>query len=178
MKLKELAEKYGEYEIYPDSPKHIEGAFKDLDSKDDGVLCLCVKKPKPKTIWDLKEGDTYFCVNPSQADWFKSMWTNGKIDTNRLEMGALFLTEEEAEKEVERQKVEVLLLKYGGRRWFKCDIANWVIRYNHLRSSFEYGYTKCTQHQSCIYFDTKEQAEKAIQEIGEDRVFKALFEVR
>lgn len=157
MKLKELVEQYGEYTV----PQEL------IDK---------LEKPKPNAVWDLQENDTYFCVNSSQANWFKSMWTNGKIDKNRLEMGALFLTPEEAEKDVERRKIEALLLKYGGRRWFKKDDSNyymWVNTHGSLIIS-------CTAvgMQGLIYFDTIGQAKKAMEEIGEDRIKRALFEVR
>lgn len=178
MKLKELAEKYGEYEIYTDSPKHIDDAFKNLGSKDDGVLCLFAKKPKPKTVWDLERGDRHCWVDITGAICTDVKWRDDEEDKLSRAMGYVFLTEEEALRDVERRKVETLLLKHGGRRRFKVDIANWVIRYNYTTGSFECGYTKCTQHQSCIYFDTKEQADKAVQEIGEDRIKQALFEVR
>ncbi len=157
MKLKELVEQYGEYTV----PQEL------IDK---------LEKPKPNAVWDLQENDTYFCVNSSQANWFKSMWTNGKIDKNRLEMGALFLTPEEAEKDVERRKIEALLLKYGGRRWFCENLCNWYLLFDTERIVIECE----TEYliRGTIYFDTFTQANKAVQEIGEDRIKKALFEVK
>ena len=179
MKLKELAEKYGEYEIYTDSPKHIENAFKNLDTTNDGVLCLYAKKPKPKTVWELEEGDMHNLVDfAGRVQDEDIAWMDDDFDKNARAVGNVFLTREEALRDVERRKVETLLLKHGGRRWFKADIENWIIRYNYATGSFECGYTKCTQHQSCIYFDTKEQAMEAVNEIGKERIKQALFEVR
>lgn len=174
MKLKELVEKYGEYEIYPDSPKHIENAFKDLDSKDDGTLCLCVKKPKPKSVWDLKSKDECWTLDET-GGLTHEKYGDGFFNHERREFGNVFLTEEETLKEKERRKVETLLLKFGGRRWFKDGVENWLI------VLMEDGLTWFIHNkpiQGVIYFDTEEQAEKAISEIGKQRIKKALFEVR
>lgn len=157
MKLKELVEQYGEYTVPQELIEKLE-------------------KPKPQSVWDLQEYDTYFCVNSSQGNWFKSVWTNGKIDKNRLEMGALFLTREDAEKDIERRKIEALLLKYGGRRWFKENGENYYIYYDMDIIDCTNTYEIC--YQGSIYFDTEEQAEKAIDQIGADRIKRALFEVR
>lgn len=158
MKLKELVEQYGEYTVPQELIEKLE-------------------KPKPQSVWDLQENDTYFCVNSSQGNWLKSMWTNGKIDKNRLEMGALFLTPEEAEQDLERRKVETLLLKHGGRRWFNGYNHNFYIGLDEYEEHLK-AYILMTPTQGTIYFDTKEEAEKAIKEIGTDRIKEALFEVR
>ena len=176
--MKELVEKYGEYEIYTDSPNHVVNAFKNLDTTNDGVLCLYAKKPKPKSVWDLEDGDEHAWVDGLGKVKDNYLWRDESSDSMARDVGNIFLTKEEAEKDIERRKVETLMLKHGGRRWFKFDIENWAIRYNYITGSFECGYTKCTQHQGCIYFDTKEQADKAVQEIGADRIKQALFEVR
>jgi hypothetical protein len=84
--------------------------------------------------------------------------------------------QEEAEKEVERRKFETLLLKYGGRRWFNEKGDNfYLVREN---KDFETYQAYCILPLGTIYFDTEEQAKKAISEIGEERLKRALFEVR
>lgn len=173
MKLKELVEKYGEYEIYPDSPKHIENAFKDLDSKDDGTLCLCVKKPKPKSVWELNNKDEHYSVN--ECGFIKHFDASDFIGYKR-DIGNVFLTYEDAVRERERREVETLLLKCGGRRWFKRNRYNyymWLNTYGSLIIS-----STSVRVQGVIYFDTDEQAQNAVKEIGEERIKKALFEVR
>ena len=159
MKLKELVEQYGEYTV----PQEL------IDK---------LEKPKPNAVWDLQENDTYFCVNSSQANWFKSMWTNGKIDKNRLEMGALFLTPEEAEKDVERRKIETLLLKHGGRRWFESDKSNYILYLDTYDDEIDYMWVGEHRYQGTIYFASEDEIIRAIGEIGEERIKKALFEER
>ena len=178
MKLKELAEKYGEYEIYTDSPKHIENAFKNLDSKDDGVLCLFAKKPKPKSVWDLEDGDEHAWVDGLGKVKDNYLWRDESSDSMARDVGNIFLTKEEANREVERRKVETLLLKYGGRRWLSDSKKNWSISYDRQLDEWRFLYSTRDQRQGAIYFDTKEEAEKAVQEIGAKRIKQALFEVR
>lgn len=174
MKLKDLLEQYGEYEIYTDSPKHIEEAFKNLDSKDDGVLCLFAKKPKPKTVWELNNKDEHYSV--TECGFIKHFDASDFIGYKR-DIGNVFTTEKEAEKECERRKVETLLLKHGGRRWFEKDGNNyhiWLMPDGCIRMSLIYA----APAQGLIYFDSKDEAGKAIEEIGEERIKKALFEVK
>ena len=177
MKLKELVEQYGEYEIYTDSPKHIEDAFKNLDSKDDGVLCLYAKKPKPKTAWELEDGDEHVWVDGLGKVKDYCLWRDESSDSMARDVGNIFLTKEEALKDVERRKVETLMLKHGGRRWFRTkDICNYYMWVD-TRDSLVVGCAGVGM-QGLIYFDTRKQAEKAIEEIGYERIKQALFEVR
>ena len=180
MKLKELVEQYGEYEIYTDSPNHVVNAFKDLDSKDDGVLCLFAKKPKqkPRTVWDLERGDRHCWVDITGAICTDVKWRDDEEDKLSRAMGYVFLTEEEANREVERRKVETLLLKYGGRRWRSSEKPNCFIWFDLDKNSIDVVYDISVHPLGVILFDTKEQAEKAVEEIGEERIKKALFEVR
>ncbi len=170
MKLKDLIEQYGEYEV-----SETKG-----DWCDAGHVTLELKKPSPKTVWDLKNDDVYYYIN---ADGYVNISTYAEIESeeNGVNVGNTFLTKEEAEQDVERRKVETLLLKHGGRRWFKRhkkadNESNVYIWYNDISEELKYYNTQPSQ--GCIYFDTKEQAEKAISEIGADRIKKALFEVR
>ena len=178
MKLKELVEKYGEYEIYTDSPNHVVNAFKNLDTTNDGVLCLYAKKPKPKSVWDLEDGDEHAWVDGLGKVKDNYLWRDESSDSMARDVGNIFLTKEEALKDVERRKVETLLVKYGGRRWFKLNDKNWIIDYDCNSNVFRFAYMKRDQRQGCIYFDTYEQAQKAVEEIGYERIKQALFEVR
>ena len=165
MKLKDLIEKYGEQEVLC----WAERADESLE-----WVNIKLEPPKPKTVWDLKEGDTIFIIT---CDGFieDDKWY-GCFDDER-DNGNIFLTYEDAEKDVERRKIETLLMKHGGRRWFRmgsiCNYYMWV----NTSDSLVVGCTGVGM-QGLIYFDTREKAEKAISEIGEERIKKALFEVR
>lgn len=157
MKLKELVEQYGEYTV----PQEF------IDK---------LEKLKPQTAWDLTVGEEYYYAYGLNV--CKSNWGNSEAyDLERTLSGVAFLTEEECKADIERRQVEALLLKYGGRRWFEKDGNNyhiWLMPDGCIRMSLIYA----APAQGLIYFDSKDEAGKAIEEIGEERIKKALFEVR
>ena len=168
MKLKDLIEQYGEYDVEEWFEIGTDGV---ADEK--GIM---LKKPEPKTVWDLKNNDEYYYID---ADGYVNISTYAEIESeeNGVSVGNTFLTEEEAEKDVERRKVEALLLKHGGRRYFDGHNHNFHIGLDEYEEHLNV-HILMTPTQGTIYFDTRARAEKAISEIGEKRIIKALFEVR
>lgn len=166
MKLKDLIKKYGEYDV---------GLIETPKGQDEWSR-VHLFKPKPKSVWDLGKGDKcyYISLFGDVED------TGGYLIplSKAIDMGVVFLTEEEANKDLERRKVETLLLKHGGRRWFKRDNMNYLLEYDYKFEKLTYTGSGRPAWQGLIYFDTKAQIENAIQEIGEERIKKALFEVR
>lgn len=168
MKLKDLVEKYGEYDVEEWFEIGTDGIADEKGIK--------IKKPSPKIVWDLEDTDECYYV-----DTFGDIEdTGGYLSplSEAIDVGNVFLTREEAEKDVERRRVETLLLKHGGRRWFKKDEWNYYLSFN---TDLKVLVTPCTRvdyRQGAIYFDSEKRAKKAIGEIGEDRIRKALFEVR
>ncbi|OUP61702.1 hypothetical protein B5F14_01730 [Faecalitalea cylindroides] len=157
IKLNEIQAKYGEYLV--DEEK-----LKDL-----------LVKPKPKTVWDLKDGDEYWHIstinNNNYATWNGNAW-----DLAIRENGNAFLTYDEAKFELERRKCEAIMLKYG-RRLFKYKQNNFFIKYDHRNDCIGIEYWIEIQYQGTIYFDSEELAQKAIDEIGEERLKKYVFRV-
>lgn len=171
MKLKELVEKYGEYEVYETKG----------DWCDAGHITLELNKPIPKTVWDLKKGDVHYWVGyEGYVEGGNSIWIDSDGDKNAREVGNVFLTKEEAVQDVERRKVETLLLKHGGRRWYKDNEDNFVIRYA-TEEKMLWVDSVGLPVQGTIYFDSIGDAMNAMREngeIGAERIIKALFEVR
>lgn len=170
MKLKDLIEQYGEYDVEEWFEIGTDGV---ADEK-----AIKLKKPKPKTVWDLEDGDQCIYIDAFGKITGGCLWNEVPQDERARDVGNIFLTKEEAEKDVERRKVETLLLKHGGRRWFKEDTPNYFIRTHENGLLLTFDWTNHSPLQGVIYFDTEKQAEKAIEEIGEERIRKALFEVR
>jgi hypothetical protein len=167
MKLKDLMEKYGEYEVT--------GIFDNDGNKQDGYVNVGLKRAKPKSVWDLKKGvDTYYYVDET-GDVGISTWYDWECDRGRFNIGIAFLTEEEAEKDVERRRVETLLMKHGGRRWYKKFGENFGFLIDNVD---RFGIHSLNRIQGTIYFDTYSDAETALDSIGADRIKDALFEVR
>lgn len=137
---------------------------------------------KPKTVWDLKEKDEYYFIN---------IWGDVEIAKIRIstystykeivELGNAFLTKEEAEHEVERRKCEAILLKYGTRNMMSLgdiDVSKYYIYYDHHINELVIQFRNRLNYQGTIYFETEELAQKAIEECGEDRLKKYVFNVK
>lgn len=135
---------------------------------------------KPKTVWDLKNGDEYYYINMC-GNVNITTFSNDtcEIDKKIIEVGNAFLTKEEAKNEVERRKCESILLKYGTRNFMSFEYYDdkYYIMYN---NTLENVYVDCCnfmQIQGSIYFKTKELAQKAIDEVTEERMKKYVFNV-
>lgn len=157
IKLNEIQAKYGEYLVDEDKLKEL------------------LVKPKPKTVWDLKDGNGYSYINTISNIYYDT-WNGDAWDLRVRENGNVFLTKEEAEFELERRKCEAIMLKYG-RRTFKYDQKNFSINYNHRNNYIGIAWWTERQYQGNIYYDTEELAKRAIDEIGEERLKKYVFRV-
>lgn len=157
IKLNEIQAKYGEYLVDEDKLKDI------------------LIEPKPKTIFDLKIGDRYFCIE-SNGRVATNLWSGNGYEISKRELGNVFLTKEEAEFELERRKCEAIMLKYG-RRTFKYGKHNYFIVIFDKRMIIESAFNLHIYYQGTIYFDTEELTQKAIDEIGEERLKKYIFRV-
>lgn len=155
MKLKEAMDKYGDYEVKEDELEKI------------------LIKPKHKTVWDLENEDVYYLLEAC-GDISKYSWDNDiKFDKKAREMGNVFLTEQEAEFERERRKIEAIMLKYG-RRTFKHYRDNYCIYRGTSEDEINITIWE-NDNYSSIFFDTIELVQKAIDEIGEERLKKYYF---
>lgn len=157
IKLNEIQAKYGEYLVDEDKLKEL------------------LVKPKPKTVWDLKDGNGYSYINTISNIYYDT-WNGDAWDLRVRENGNVFLTKEEAEFELERRKCEAIMLKYG-RRTFKYYQDNYLLRFNNNDEKVEVEFWSVYQFQGSIYFDTEELARKAIDEIGKERLKKYIFRV-
>ena len=129
---------------------------------------------KPKTIWDLniEDREEYYGIEPD-GEVMRHMFDD-VFDEDVREMGNAFLTREEAEFEVERRKVEVIMRKYS--KPFKSGEANYFIVYNHESKIINSDYYWNMENSLC-YFESREIAQKIIDEIGEGRLKKYWFRV-
>lgn len=157
IKLNEIQAKYGEYLV------------------DEEKLKELLVKPKPKTVWDLEKEDIYYFINPN-GGVYSCRWVADEQDLSRREIGNAFLTYDEAKFELERRKCESIMLKYG-RRTFKPRDFNYIIRFDNDDKQAFVDFWRLNQFQGSIYFDTEELAQKAIDEIGEERLKKYVFQV-
>ena len=163
MKLSELMEKYGEYEVK------------------EGFIEL-LEKPKPKSVWDLKYGDRYFFLTASGIVQ-GGIWRNDSSDFNRLRIGNTFLTVEDAEFARERLKVIAELKKYAkefsDEDWARYNsVQKYYIYYNWSNGKVFVNYNYFTSYGNQLLFESGEKAQEAIAAVGEDRIKKYYFGVR
>lgn len=133
------------------------------------------EEQKPKTIWDYNANDrtSYHYIDESgyiRADWFDEDYFEIRRD-----LGNAFLTEEEAEFERERRKIEATIRKHS--KPFEAGKPNYVIVYNHSSKTI---IVDCYRFKDCGLpcFESKEITQKAINEIGKDRLKKYWFGVK
>lgn len=161
MKLNELMEKYGEYEV--------KEGFMDL-----------LEKPKPKSIWDLEEGDTYHFLD-YYGDASDSVWTNTEADNEKLSFGNVFLTAEDAEFASERLMVITELKKYAkefsDEEWRNGNKAKYLF-YRSFPDNRIYITATYLAHYPCLYFESMEKAKQAFDAVGKDRIKKYYFGVK
>lgn len=144
--------------------------------------CKIEKIPqKHKSVWDLTEEDDYYyidmCGNVDRTTFSNS---TRHADEKIIEVGNAFLTKEEAKHEVERRKCEAILLKYGTRNFMSFEYYDdkYYIMYNNTLENVYIDCCNFMQIQGSIYFKTKELAQKAIEECGEERLKKYVFNVK
>ena len=157
IKLNEIQAKYGEYLVDEDKLKEL------------------LVKPKPKTVRDLEDGNGYSYIN-TIGNIYRDTWNGNAWDLAVRENGNAFLTYNEAKFELERRKCEAIMLKYG-RRTFKYGKRNYFIVIFDERMIIESSFNFQIIYQGTIYFDTEELTQKAIDEIGEERLKKYVFRV-
>ena len=134
---------------------------------------------KPKSVWDLKEGDTYYTVD-IDGSVIKERWRDEDYEKSYRNSGNVFLTEEEAEFDLERRKIEVQMLRFGGHRKYDYERNNFCFSYDQEKDSvyiYLADFSSAWQPGQGIYFSKRENAEKALIEIGEDKIIKYLFSI-
>lgn len=129
---------------------------------------------EPKTVWDLKNGDTYYLIDVD-GEVINATWNNDNIDNNSIQIGNAFLTREEAEFEVERRKIETEMIWLGGRRKFGLGKANWYLEYRPMSGGIEAMWTTYEMGQGTIYYESEEKAKKVVEIIGKDIIKKYIF---
>ena len=150
-----------------------------IDDNWEDIKELIVKKAeaeqKPNTIWDLETKDRKEYYRIEASGFIEDSCFNAIYDKYVRETGNAFLTREEAEFEVERRKIEAIMRKYS--RPFRDEEQNWYLYYSHNNIT-DTGVVYDAEYEINVgipYFESKEIAEKVIDEIGSDRLKKYWF---
>lgn len=100
---------------------------------------------------------------------------NSKYDEDVFNHTDVFPTKEQAKFDSERKRIRRELMKYSNG--FDPSVRNWMFDYNYHDKTFSYWNLKHRCYPFVIYFESQEMAEKAVEEVGEDRIKKYLFGV-
>ena len=154
-----------------DLKKIIEDNWEDIKEL---IIGKAEAEQKPKSIWDLdiEGGGEYYYVDSNGGvglSYFDSVY-----DEQTREIRNAFLTREEAEFELERRKIEAIMKKYS--RPFEKGKRNYYIYYDYARDKILIDIYYSVSD-GIPYFESEKIAQKAIDEIGEDRLKKYCFGV-
>lgn len=135
---------------------------------------------KPKSVWDLKSGDEYYYID-CYEEIERTHYDGCEEDVDIIKCGNAFLTEEEAKHELERRKCEAILLKYGTRGMM--SLGDKYTKKYYIQYDYDVDKLMTFKHysigtQGAINFKTEELALKAIEEVGEERLKKYIFNVK
>lgn len=129
--------------------------------------------------WKPKTGEYYYYINGILGVLGEKN-LGCLSDADRFSIGNYFKTKEEAEFEVERLKVleelKEFSYEFSDNEWENIDIKQYLMCYSYSAGKIDivtHGWDKHNE----IYFKTKEDAKKAIEKIGEDRLKKYYFKV-
>lgn len=126
-------------------------------------------------IWKPEYDEDYWYVN-SECYVYKHIWTDHHIDKLMLLCGNIFKTKKEAEYEAERLKVYRKLRQFAlksGRHE-----GNFSIVYDYVTKEIDYWENETAfQRFGDLIFKTEEDARRAVETVGVDKVLKYYLEV-
>ena len=122
-----------------------------------------------------QEGDSFYSISETGNIEGGMIWGGYPVDMNRMAMGNIFKTKEQAEFAVEKLKVEAELRKFS--RPFKEGEYNYFIQIHPSHNNIVVESDDFYQTQGTIYFESTAIANEATDTVGEDRIKKYLFGV-
>ena len=123
-----------------------------------------------------QDGDSFYSISETGNIEGGMIWGGYPVDMDRMAIGNIFQTKEQAEFAVEKLKVETELRKFS--RPFKHGAKNHTINYNHeTEMVVNVNATATYQETGSFYFDSYEEVVEAIESIGEERIKKYIFGV-
>lgn len=134
------------------------------------------KQEKPSRRWKPELHEKNYCID-STGTVCVVYWEDWEVDKRRYALGNVFKTQEEAEFAVEQLKVLAELKEYAddNKEWNNRN-NHWSIQYTAQNGHIEVDfYSNTLSVPFNLYFSSPEQAQKAIDAIGEERLKKYYF---
>lgn len=133
---------------------------------------LELEKQKTEIEYPLKDGEQYWYVTTGGVT-MDDTWSNHWVDRIYYEQGNVFLTEKEAQREIDRRALLSRFKQYRD----KCN-GNWKPTFDEIKY---YIFLKCENFSFCVsssmywnyfnmfgYFKNKADAERAIELFGDE----------
>lgn len=134
------------------------------------------KQEEASRKWKPELHNEYYCIDSTGAACV-AYWENWETDKIRYTLGNVFKTQEEAKFAIEQFKIISQLKEYADddKEW-DGDNWHWCIEYNANERRIKVDYFFATKNVPFnIYFSSDEQAQKAINAIGKERLKKYYF---
>ena len=120
--------------------------------------------------WKPKIGEEYWYIGIEYiSEVWSNTWYGDELEEKYFTVGNVFKTKEEAEFQLERLKVISELKSFSTKLQINKD--NYGIEYDAIEKEI-YIYNNIHMSTGGIVFDTKKDAENAIEAVGKDRVLK------
>lgn len=151
------------------------------DEERNTLLSLVKKANKPKNkVWKPEVKEEFYTLF-GDGSINELTWLNNAGEIKRYELGNCFKTKEEAKFAVEKLKVITELKRFAlehneGEIDWNTRKKNFYIYYSYYINRIDIDFAT-HMRESIVYFTSREIAEQAIQEIGEERLKKYYFEV-
>ena len=120
-------------------------------------------------------GDIFYSISEIGNIESGMIWGGYPVDMDRMSIGNVFKTEDEAEFELEKLKVEAELRKLSDS--WDLENTQYSFSFNWENGEFEIEYPDYNQYPNSYYFYSINSLELAIETIGKERIKKNLFGV-
>lgn len=133
-------------------------------------------------MWKPEKKEHYYYVDSCNCVDIDN-WDGADVDEDRLNIGNVFETEQEAYFVAVRQKVKAELQRYAlehndpEKEVWNNDNGHYMIAFNHRVNDLFITRGYYMEEESATYFTSQEIAREAITTIGRKRIAKYLFNV-
>lgn len=137
---------------------------------------------KTGTLYKPYYWDSYYTIDYGNNNIYEEVWTNDDYDLNCYSFNNVFKTKEEAEFELERNRIINKLRQYERKyneliNWNDPLNAKYYISYNHNENCIDVENRLFIEDAVAMYFPSKEICIKIIKEIGEENIKKYIFRI-
>lgn len=125
----------------------------------------------------------YYYINDT-GRIIKTVYTDNEFDKARIKLGNIFLDEETAKQMKDKLEIYVELKRYANKHndeemdWDNIDQRKYFMTYNHYFNKLSNGINTCLEIMGQVHFNDDKMREKAIEDIGEEKIKKLFKEKR